>query len=292
MSRYGQTPIPISTPATGFYDVINPALPLGLNQALVICNRVLPGDDAQGFNSVTNPINWAITPIDPRVVKTDGSFQVPAGEVVPTVADPQVAAVAVDAEFSNQYIVTTVTPMEDGVRYTFTLSDTVKSTGCDDLSANDSASMRALVRGTAVGPRYVQSDQYRDWAMTYFPEDPQQPNSTWRFDSSGDVGIQNNLESLQKRIYRRISTKRGGFRHLPGYGVDLKLKTLFRSGRANQIANELRKQIREEPDVLDAGVAVKLRFANNSPYVEISVRVQMIDRQTGKFVFPLSLGDS
>ncbi len=292
MSRYGEAPVPISTPATGFYDVVTPALPLALNEALVICNRTLPGDDVQGFNSVTNPSNWAVTPIDPRIVKTDGSFQVPLGEVVPTVADPQIASVAVDPDFDNQYILTTVTPMENGVRYTFTLSDDVKSTGCDVLSANDNASMRALGRGIAAGPRYVQADQYRDWAMTYFPNDPKQPVSTWRFDSTGDIGIQNNLESLQKRIYRRLSTKPGGFRHLPGYGVDLKLKTLFRSGRANEIANELRKQIREEPDVLDAGIAVKLRFANNSPYVEISVRVQMIDRQIGKFVFPLTLGDS
>ncbi len=292
MSRYGAAPVPISTPTVGFYDVVDPALPLALNEALVICNRTLPGDDVEGFNSVTNPSNWTITPVDPRIVKTDGTFQVPAGEVVPTVADPQIASVVVDPDFDTQYILTTVTPMENGVRYTFTLSDDVKAVGCEAITANDSASMRALGRGIAAGPRYVQADQYRDWAMTYFPIDPKQPVSTWRFDSTGDIGIQNNLESLQKRIYRRLSTKPGGFRHLPGYGVDLGLKTLFRSGRANQIANELRRQIKEEPDVLDAGVAVKLRFANNSPYVEISVRVQMTDRQIGKFVFPLTLGDS
>ena len=291
MSRYGAEPVPIPEPTTGFYDVVDPALPLALNEALVICNRALPGDDTQGYNSVTNPLNWTITPVDPRIVKSDGTYQVPPGEVVPTVANPQIASVAIDPDYDNQYILTTVTPMENRVRYTFTLSDRVRATDCAELTANDSASMRAVTRGSAAEPRFVQEDQYRDWAMTYFPKDPEQPNSTWRFDSTGDIGIQNNLESLQKRIYRRLTTKPGGFRHLPGYGVDLSLKTLFRSGRANEIANNLRQQIRSEPDVLDAGVAVKLRFAGNSPYVEITVRVQMTDRQTGKFVFPLTLGD-
>ncbi len=292
MSRYGAEPVPISEPTTGFYDVVDPALPLALNEALVICNRTLPVEDVQGFASASNANNWTITPIDPRLVKSDGTFQVPRGEVVPTVADPQIASVAVDPDFDNQYILTTVTPMESGVRYTFTLSDQVKAVDCEELTANDSASMRAVTRGGAVEPRYVQSDQYRDWAMEYFPQDKKQPESTWRFDSSGDIGIQNSLQSLQKRIFRRLSTKPGGFRHLPGYGADLGLKKLFRSGRVNELANELRKQIREEPDVLDAGVAVKLRFANTSPYAEVTVRVQMTDRQTGKFVFPLTLGDS
>lgn len=293
MSRYGAAPVPISTPATGFYDVIDPALPLGLNQALVICNRTLTGTDVEGFNSVINPINWNITPIDPRIAKGDGTFQVPANEVVPTVSSPQIAAVAIDADFDTQYIVTTVTPMEAGVRYTFTLASTVKTAACDVITANNNASMKAVGRGGAVEPRFVQEDTLRDFDMTYFPDDPQQPESTWRFDSTGDIGIQNRLQSLQKRIYRRLSTKPGGFRHLGrAYGVDMKLKTLFRSGRAHQLANAIAEQCRAEPDVLEAGVAVRLRFAGNSPFVEIAVRVQMIDRTTGRFVFPLTLGDA
>lgn len=289
MSRYGEAPVPISTPATGFYDVISPALPLGSSEALVICNRVLMQDDPEGFNSVTNPTNWTITPVDPRITKADGTFQVPEGEVVPRVANPEIAFIEVDEDYANQYRVFTVTPMEDRVRYTFELSDTVRSVDCEDL-AIDSASYRAVNRGLPPVPRWVQTDELRDFAMTYFPNDERQPPSTWRFDTSGDIGIQNNLQSLQKRIYRRLTTKPGGFRHLgTGYGVDLKLKTLFRSGRAQEIANEIARQCRLEPEVVDAGVSVKMELAGGANYLRVSIRVLREDRQTGKFTFALAL---
>jgi len=291
MSRYGAAPIPIPTPASGFYDVASPALPLGYSEALVICNRVLVQDDPEGFNSVTNPLNWTITPINPEIVKEDGSVQIPAGEVVPRVANPQIALVTVDDEYTNQYHVFTVTPMENRVRYTFELSNAVRSLDCDEL-ADNIADYRAVTRGLPPQPRWVQQDELRDFAMTYFPVDPLQPPSTWRFDSTGDIGIQNNLQSLQKRLYRRLSTKPGGFRHLgTGYGVNLKLKTLFRAGRAQELANDMARQCRLEPEVLDAGVSVKLKFAGSSPYLDVSIRVLTTQRRTGKFTFAVALGD-
>ena len=290
MSRYGASPIPIPTPATDFYDVVSPALPLGTSEALVICNRTLRAVDPQGFDSVTNSSNWTITPVDPRIAKEDGTFQIPPDEFVATVALPQVAEVFVDDDFPSQYRVVTVTPMENRVRYTFELSSRVRAVGCESLSSSTTASMRALIRGLPPVPRFVQEDLYRDFAMTYFPTDPQQPSSTWRFDTTSDIGIQNNLESLQKRLYRRLSTKPGGFRHLGrGYGIDLKLKTLFRAGRAQELANELARQCKLEPDVVDAGVSVRLQFSGTTPFVEVSIKVVRDDRQTGKFVFPLTL---
>lgn len=289
MSRYGATPIPIPPLVADQFDLASPALPLGVNEALVISNRVLNTSDPGGFDSATNPDNWQITPVNPQIPKADGTFQVPPGEVVPLVANPIIASVTVDPDFDNQYHIFTVTPMENQVRYTFEISSTVRGTSCETVG-DDTVDYRAVTRGLPPQPRFIQEDRLRDFAMTYFPKDPLQPTSTWRFDTNSDIGIQNNLESLQKRIYRRITTKPGGFRHLgTGYGVNLRLKTLFRSGRAQEIANEVARQCRLEPDVLDAGVAVKMRLTGGLHILEISVRVLREDQTSGKFVFPLTL---
>lgn len=291
MSKWGTSPVPISTPPVDEFDVIDPALPYALNEALVIVNRELMTDDNEGVDSAVNAANWSVVPIDPRIPKGDGTFQVPDGEVVPTVAAPQIAEVEVDSETATQFHVRTVTPMENGVRFTFTMSDNVKGANCETLTSNNTASMRALVRGTPPEPRFVQADVYRDFDLRYFPSDPLQPESTWRFDSTGDIGIQDAELSLQKRIYRRISTAPGGFRHLGRtYGTDLKLKTLARAGGLQNLANQVADQCRLEPDVVAAGASATLRFASNGdPFVELVVRVQRQARREGRFVFPIPL---
>lgn len=79
---------------------------------------------------------------------------------------------------------------------------------------------------------------------------------TYSVDDSGDLGIEGGLQGLRKRALRRASTPKNGFSHLPGYGTFLKLKKNFTQPQVNELRNDLRIQLLQEPEVADAAVSV------------------------------------
>lgn len=73
---------------------------------------------------------------------------------------------------------------------------------------------------------------------------------------TGDLGIDNGIESLRKRILRRISTAVSGFYHLPNYGTDLESKSSITPDLARRIKQRVNNGVRSEPDVLNAKTSV------------------------------------
>ncbi len=86
---------------------------------------------------------------------------------------------------------------------------------------------------------------------------------TYVVDSSADYSFDEGLNSLKKRIYRRLVTKFNGFAHLPGYGIGLPyaIKRLATSAERSRLVAEAEKQIASEPDVQK----VRVRFMELVP---------------------------
>jgi len=80
-------------------------------------------------------------------------------------------------------------------------------------------------------------------------------------DEGGDLAFDQGLASYEKRVLRRLSTPRGRYAHLPGYGVLLveSVKGLARESELARLASDAEQQVRLEPDTLRATVTAERR---------------------------------
>lgn len=69
-------------------------------------------------------------------------------------------------------------------------------------------------------------------------------------DSQGDLAFDNGMVGYRKRVLRRCLTRKGGFSHLPEYGVGVPdaVKQLGKSGTRESLAAEAESQIQQEPE--------------------------------------------
>jgi len=109
---------------------------------------------------------------------------------------------------------------------------------------------------------------------------------TFQVDDTGDYAADRGMASLKKRILRRLTTRKGAFRHLPGYGVGFPgvVKLLSRPGVAAALAADAEDQIRQEPEVQ----SVSVRLVQSVPGLAyFSVKVQTSIGGTLEFDVPL-----
>ena len=263
-------------------------VPYAMNEVLAYMSRELVNDDVNGHDSVTNPANWSVLATDPRTPSAEdpSRFFVPEGVGVPTF-QPEVGRVFVDEDDPRQVHVRFNTPLESRVIFDLTVSAAVRGLDCEELAGLGTRSVQSLYRGIGAVPRFVQLDVFRDFDLQFFPQDPKQPPATWRYDTTSDIGIQTAEASLRKRLYRRIMSLPGSFKHLGrGYGMTTELKRMVRSGELQRLANRAAEQAREEPDVIAAGAETRLQFApDGTAFVELTIRAVRDDRQEFRFVF-------
>ncbi len=95
---------------------------------------------------------------------------------------------------------------------------------------------------------------------------------TYPIDDTGDVAKDEGLASYKKRVLRRLSTRKGKFAHLPGYGTLAfeSLKKLGLPAAYQQIAADAEAQIREEPETV--AVQVKVTMQGGVAFYRIRVR--------------------
>jgi hypothetical protein len=81
---------------------------------------------------------------------------------------------------------------------------------------------------------------------------------TYPIDETGDAAYDEGLASYKKRVFRRLSTRKGAYLHLPDYGVSFMqhVKQLARSGMIQQLATEAEQQIKQEPETLSCSVTI------------------------------------
>jgi hypothetical protein len=109
---------------------------------------------------------------------------------------------------------------------------------------------------------------------------------TFQVDDTGDYAADQGLASYKKRIFRRLTTRKGKFRHLLGYGVGFPgaVKTLARPGVVAALVADAEDQIRQEPETR----AVSVRLVQSVPGLAyFSVKVQTSIGGTLEFDVPL-----
>jgi hypothetical protein len=100
-------------------------------------------------------------------------------------------------------------------------------------------------------------------------------------DHTGDIARDEGLTSYQKRVYRRLITRKDSFAHLRGYGTNFvkSVQTLARHGVAQALCADAEQQVRQEPETVDCSVRLmqdsrnvfwyqvraKTRFGNGVP---------------------------
>jgi hypothetical protein len=77
-------------------------------------------------------------------------------------------------------------------------------------------------------------------------------------DQSGDYATDQGIVNFKKRVWRRCITKKGGFAHLPEYGVGIPqaLKRLATPSELQRLAASAEQQIIQEPETLQVKVQI------------------------------------
>lgn len=261
--------------------------PIARNAIRVTSSQPLRRDDFGGFDSAINAENWALITIDPTIIAQNGDEVIPPGEFVPTRFPSIVGGVALPDEIDPLTIeLFTDVDMEKKVRYQLVALRIVGEDG-EPLVGPDIFDFRGL--GFKQQNRARQPlEPFRDLDTLdgAFP-------GAFTFEPTSDIAVHGGVESLKKRIYRRIITNPGGFVHLPAYGAGVRVKALATSGRLAQIATDLAVQIQEEPDVQTANVQVEMGRPKSASdglgVLGVSIRVTQVDNTNRVFTYSLPL---
>ncbi len=106
---------------------------------------------------------------------------------------------------------------------------------------------------------------------------------------AGDYGTDEGLVSLKKRIFRRLTTRKGAFAHAPTYGVGLKedLKRLALPSTRQRLCAEAERQIAQEPEVRRVRVTLEEQDAASGVFRYV-ILVQTVTGMNAKFLSPLT----
>ena len=93
------------------------------------------------------------------------------------------------------------------------------------------------------------------------------PLGQYQVNDIGDFALDSRLQGLRKRILRRLSTFRGGFYHLPFYGLRQPIKGNVVPAEISTLVADAKIQVEREPEVIRA--VVSARQLREAPHVVI-----------------------
>lgn len=281
MGIFGFTPLgagpgPFGGP--GLITVLG-VLPESVNGLVVVFDRAPVARGAGLYYSATNIRNYAMTPVDPSTPTIDG-VQVPVGMLVPGYS-PQVAGATGDLVDAHQVHLQVEADLQPTVRYVLRVDPRVRGRHGEVFAGPTDWEFLALTPGALIPPSRRREERYRDLAYSTFPRPDGGDTLVYEFDPNTDLAIQGGGDSLRKRIYRRLLTNRGGFAFLPGYGAGLQPQALARGNQLQELADVVVEQVRQEPEVLDAGATVSVQPTDRGTFIVVDLRVQTRAGQTG-----------
>lgn len=284
MTAFGLDPWGTVSPwgGPGAINIVS-MLPIGTNELLAVFTSPPKCRDPLGFRDARNPMYWAIEPVDPVNIGINGEVVVEHGKRRPTPPAPWIGECFRDPDDPKQVHVRTVPRLEPGVEYDVTIGP-VRGRACETYSGISTFRVRGLGRPPRASSRIAAVARFRDFANPLFEVDRNgqvvASSGVWQFDETGEIVLDSAEESLKKRVLRRLTTTLGGFAHLPRYGLPPMRGAVGRPGELQALAIRLQEQIREEPDVLDAGVSASIEPIG---IVRFTVRVQQ--REIGEISF-------
>lgn len=258
-------------------------LPLSNNSWIVVFDREPKTLDSTSPNSATNPTNYVLTAMDPTYI----SATVPApgilapGLTAPT-RFPSVRVAVQDEQDPTQIILSADSQLEPNVQYQVYVSNTIKGADCETFTGEQYWTFKAPSYSTQPTGVLISEQRYRDFAWKPYGEDGLE---AFVIGSNNDIALDSALESLKKRIRRRVFTQKGSFIWDNQYGVGIKAKALIRSSSLQSLATSIASQIKLEPDVDDVSVSVRKRVTPSGTVVDIDCSVRMIDARVYRLVF-------
>ena len=288
MTIFGLRPFGTESPFGGSGSIaIIGATAIGTHEILVDFDRTPETFDPAGLRSATNTDNWALAPVDPRIVSTADPtvYYNPDRLPVPT-REPLLIEATWDRQVPTQIVLAVDSALERGVEYDLEIQPVVEGYNCESLVGVTTWRFGAVGQGPPRRARIIQLDRYRDWANEPFPTDPNQPEATWTITSNRDIALHDGVDSLRKRIFRRILSALNSFSHLVGYGTDLRIKSLLRPGDVQRLANAIPEQVRQEPDVRTCSCSVVQDEENSDGSIlVVTVYVVRNDSRETKYIF-------
>lgn len=242
---------------TGIWAGVVPAPPLVLDSAVAISTKevevtfnrdpqiIAPTADGDALN----PNTWVIQRLD------DGFFFSILG-VLQT--EPLKIVINVLQDFGPSTV-------QHRVLSTTLLDSEGNPISSPPLNSADFAGILAAEAKDAPTRARNQSNAIRDIANPPVPPNVMGTNvgGTLVINSAGDYELESGNPLLKKLIIRRLITLRGGFFHLPDYGVGLGSKELLPAANLIQLRAEIIRQIQREPEVEDASVRLLLGTQND-----------------------------
>lgn len=279
MSQYGFAPFGESGPygGPGLISILG-LLTTARNRVIVVFDEVPLADDPKGLRSAANVANWLFEPIDPTIIGADppGHTYVPDGAVVPK-RRIGLARARLDPGDPRQLHVWTDRDMEGGVRYRLTAVGELHGAACETFAGPTAwetwAPHPAPVR--SIPDRL--DGVYRDLDDGQLPGFVSQPG-IWRYKSTGDIALQDELVALKKRILRRCSHAPGAF-VWSGSGVDLRFGLPATPANLSGLANAVAEQARKDTLVAAAAVTAELVQSGGDVYVLLTISVELTDRR-------------
>ena len=95
------------------------------------------------------------------------------------------------------------------------------------------------------------------------------PGGTLSIDSTGNYASVTGIALVKKMILRRLTTRPGGFFHLPEFGIGLAEKQPLPGGGLIALKAEIERQVKREPEVADATARLS-QYPDGVLWVDIS----------------------
>lgn len=221
-----------------------------------------------GYQDALNPSNYAFT-----VVTGSGDPPQAVGVDLTMTSFP---AKAVNNPDERAFDVRVDRPLVVGVTFRVTVSRVISRLG-GPLGAPVSADFAGIVRPSEYRQATRRTDQLD------FRSDPFVGRLVVQ---GGDIATHGGLDSLRKRVLRRLITPRGSFVFAPQYGTRLRLKQTITPGELASMKADIATQLREEPDVRRAAVDMRLLSATGILQVQVDVQSALGNFQQGLSVAP------
>jgi hypothetical protein len=287
VSQYGIDPFGEDGPygGPGLISILG-LVPAARNRLIVVFDEPPLADDPKGLRSASNVANWRIEPVDPTIqgVNPPGYTYVPDGQVVPK-RRIGLARARIDLTDRTQLHVWTDRDMEGGVRHRLSVVGELHGAACEAFAGptvwETYAPFPAPVR---VIPDRLDG-VYRDLDDGALPGFVQQPG-IWRYKSTGDIALQDELVALKKRILRRCTHAPGAFVWSTD-GVDLRFGLPATASNLTALANAVADQARVDPLVSAAAVTAELVQTGGEVFVLLTISVELVDRRD--LVLPLKI---
>lgn len=120
----------------------------------------------------------------------------------------------------------------------------------------------------------AQRRQLQDLLNQPSPNDASPLAGTLVIGAGGDYQRQSGASLARKLIMRRLTTPRGGFFHLPNYGVGLTEKAPLRIGDATKYRAQVEAQVLAEPEVESVKAPISLDRQNEIVVVQVKAKLR------------------